>query len=256
MISTFGALVAGLVCFLAGLGIGYWFARSGREIEASKVAAAESALADYKDKVNSHFETTAQHFNLIGQQYRDLYEHMATSSESLLGDGDERANPFPRLALMPAAADADVVADADDVDEVVEAAVATDDSIDAESATAEVAADDTTDDASAEAPKDYVVAADTDQPEQIDDEPTDEPLTGAGEAEADVKMAADADTATAAEEVEPASENTVPIGTEEERAEPPAYLVDSSADSSVPHAENGAAGAPHVRSSENEGARV
>lgn len=86
--------VAGLV---AGLGIGFWLGRLGPKGAGARVAEAEAELENYKGKVTEHFAQSAAHFQAIGRQYRELYEHMAEGSERLCKtDASEDALSFPR----------------------------------------------------------------------------------------------------------------------------------------------------------------
>ena len=133
MMSAVGVAVVGLIAFIVGLAIGFWFARQGQELETGRVAAAEAALTDYKAKVNEHFQTTAEHFKRIGEQYREMYEQVADSAQELMSEPEieARGNPFLRIGLLP-----DAAAHAEALDEPAEAVAAAAD---------ENAASDTTD---------------------------------------------------------------------------------------------------------------
>lgn len=74
-------IVGGLLLLAAGAGLGYWFALVGRQRGRADVLQQE--LDDYRDEVNRHFATTADHFQTIGREYRALYQHMASGAESL-----------------------------------------------------------------------------------------------------------------------------------------------------------------------------
>ena len=74
---------AGIVVFGIGLGLGYWFAHSQRMREASRADNIQNELDDYRRDVSKHFSGTAEHFQVLGQQYQALYKHMAHGSESL-----------------------------------------------------------------------------------------------------------------------------------------------------------------------------
>ncbi|MEM9171189.1 MAG: DUF1043 family protein [Pseudomonadota bacterium] len=105
MVSTLGIVVIALICLAIGLGLGYWFAQMDKGIETSKVRRAEAQLDEYRNNMTAHFEVSAQHFQSIGRQYRELYDHMATSAESLLGEvAQNDANPFPRIEQTAATA--------------------------------------------------------------------------------------------------------------------------------------------------------
>ncbi len=49
----------------------------------------DAELQKYKQQVNDHFQQTAQLFGKVTQEYQALYQHMANSSQSLVG-----AQPF------------------------------------------------------------------------------------------------------------------------------------------------------------------
>lgn len=91
------ALVAVLAVatLLVGVGIGYWFGRSGRAMDRAKLSDVENEFGTYREKVTEHFAQTADHFHSIGKQYRELYEHMAAGSEAfcVTADADPRL-PF------------------------------------------------------------------------------------------------------------------------------------------------------------------
>ncbi|MDJ0814124.1 MAG: DUF1043 family protein [Woeseiaceae bacterium] len=73
----------GVVILLVGGGIGFWVGRSGIVGGQSRAEKAEAELEDYKRSVTEHFGQTAAHFQAIGKQYRDLYEHMASGAQVL-----------------------------------------------------------------------------------------------------------------------------------------------------------------------------
>ena len=52
------------------------------------VEKAEAELEEYKRSVTEHFGQTAAHFQAIGKQYRELYEHMANGAQ-VLCESDE-----------------------------------------------------------------------------------------------------------------------------------------------------------------------
>ena len=87
-------LMAGI---LAGAGLGFWLGKMGRRDDVERIAEVETELKAYRDRVTEHFGQSAAHFQAIGQQYRELYEHMAAGSESLcdISETDGRLR-FPR----------------------------------------------------------------------------------------------------------------------------------------------------------------
>ena len=242
MVSPLILLVIGFFCFIVGLAIGYWFTNMDKSLSASRVDAAKQELAEYKEHVSSHFEKSAEHFEAIGRQYRELYDHMAASAETLLpseaGAAGER-NPFPRIgatvAAAAAAAEAATAEASEPVpDEVVEPAE--------ESAEAVAGAD-------ASRASDVVAA-------EVDAE------TVASEPEAGEAIDSDADTIEA-EAVQLDDDQTEP-GTEADSeadldatAEMPAVTVETAEDKNIADTDaqtpvaNGAAGAPHLSSVED-----
>ena len=74
---------AGVVILLVGGGVGFWVGRSGIGGSKARVEKAEAELEEYKRGVTEHFGQTAEHFQAIGKQYRELYEHMASGAQVL-----------------------------------------------------------------------------------------------------------------------------------------------------------------------------
>lgn len=103
---------------LVGGGIGYWIGRSGVGGNKARVAKAEAELEEYKRNVSEHFGETAAHFQAIGKQYRELYEHMANGAEALC-ETDEAGK---KLLFAPGTA----AASADAEEPPVETTVQTD----------------------------------------------------------------------------------------------------------------------------------
>ena len=79
---------AGVVILLVGGAVGYWAGRSGIGGSKARVKKAEAELEEYKRSVTEHFGQTAAHFQAIGKQYRELYEHMASGAQ-VLCESDE-----------------------------------------------------------------------------------------------------------------------------------------------------------------------
>ncbi len=76
-------VVAGISLLGLGLGLGYWFARSQRKLEATRADDIQKELDNYRQHVTEHFGETAQQFQEIGQQYQSLYKHMAQGASAL-----------------------------------------------------------------------------------------------------------------------------------------------------------------------------
>ena len=91
-------IAGGVALFLVGLGLGFWVAqlRSGKQV--AKAADVQKQFDDYRQSVTEHFGRTAEHFQTIGQQYRELYEHMASGADSLIDQQviDEKLSFVPK----------------------------------------------------------------------------------------------------------------------------------------------------------------
>lgn len=78
-----------IITFAFGLGAGFALAfflipRSGRIQELEKeLDATKSAHSDYRGKVNQHFQKTAELFEDMTDKYRAVYQHMASSAQTL-----------------------------------------------------------------------------------------------------------------------------------------------------------------------------
>jgi uncharacterized membrane-anchored protein YhcB (DUF1043 family) len=105
----------GILILVIGLGLGYLFGNTIRAREIAKASDIEADLNKYRNDVTEHFNQTAAHFQSIGQQYKDLYEHMALGAEALCEESRPgRVLPFSPDALLTSASDAESV-----VEEVV-----------------------------------------------------------------------------------------------------------------------------------------
>ena len=114
--------VAGL---LAGIGIGFWLGRL--QSDGERVAELETELETYRAKVTEHFAQSATHFQAIGKQYKELYEHMAVGSEALCAPEAKATMSFPAPGEVSALAEP-----AEPVEPPVEAAAAATDVADLE----------------------------------------------------------------------------------------------------------------------------
>ncbi len=84
MSETVYIIAGGVALLLIGLGLGFWAAqlRNGKQV--AKAADVQKQFDDYRQNVTEHFGRTAEHFQSIGEQYRELYEHMASGATTLL----------------------------------------------------------------------------------------------------------------------------------------------------------------------------
>ena len=77
-------IVLGAVGLLAaGGGLGFWAAQLRMRGESTRADEVQRQFDDYRREVTQHFGQTAEHFKAIGREYRELYEHMASSADSL-----------------------------------------------------------------------------------------------------------------------------------------------------------------------------
>lgn len=101
-----GWIVVTVMGLCLGVGLGFWLGRSYRGSDTAKLAEAEAELAGYKAKVTEHFSQAASHFQAIGRQYRELYEHMAAGSQDLCEQaGSDNPLKFPAPEAVAALAD-------------------------------------------------------------------------------------------------------------------------------------------------------
>ena len=110
---------AGVIILLIGGGVGFWIGRSGVGGGRARVAKAEAELEEYKRNVTEHFGQTAAHFQTIGKQYRELYEHMSSGAQTLCEPDDAGKRLLFAPGADPALADvetpvAEVVAEVED----------------------------------------------------------------------------------------------------------------------------------------------
>jgi len=81
-----------MLAFIAGAFLGYYLLRSGilghaRIVELEQaLAAAETELADYKQRVTEEFTDTAEKFRALNRSYEDLHRQLAKSANALCGE--------------------------------------------------------------------------------------------------------------------------------------------------------------------------
>ena len=97
--SALGIALLSIGLFVVGGGIGFYLARLGQAANSAKLDEVESEYDDYRRQVTEHFGKTAEQIHTIGQQYRDLYEHLASGSEALCKLESPTAEPpFPLVS--------------------------------------------------------------------------------------------------------------------------------------------------------------
>ncbi len=81
--SVMGIVLLGIGLFFAGAALGFLLGRRGQSAEHAKFEAVQNEFDDYRREVSAHFGETANRFQSIGKQYKELYEHLASGSLAL-----------------------------------------------------------------------------------------------------------------------------------------------------------------------------
>ena len=102
------AIVLAIICLAGGGLLGFLLGRGGGK-QKQRAEALEQEFEDYKRNVTEHFGKTAEHFQSIGRQYRELYEHMASGASSLCEEDDRTRLAFPSLLTIEAVAETNPV---------------------------------------------------------------------------------------------------------------------------------------------------
>jgi uncharacterized membrane-anchored protein YhcB (DUF1043 family) len=112
----------GVLILAIGIGVGFLFGHILRLRETAKVSDIEAELEKYRRDVTEHFNQTAIHFQALGQQYRDLYEHMGSGAEKLCDTSQLVGEvSFSRSAMLASASEAEAAAnDEEPADEELE----------------------------------------------------------------------------------------------------------------------------------------
>lgn len=105
-------IVAAIIGAVVGLFIGYMVGRRSapgseqmRDLE-KELSAARSAKASLESKVDAHFSDTATKMNALTENYRGVYEHLASGAAELGGKSASQA--FAALTA-PASADTSAI---------------------------------------------------------------------------------------------------------------------------------------------------
>lgn len=95
---TVSLVLGGLLLLAAGIVVGFLAGRSKARRDVSEETSRLRAEQDaYRRKVTEHFRETAGHFQALGEQYRDLYRHLASGAEALCDTTDDTG----RLEFRP-----------------------------------------------------------------------------------------------------------------------------------------------------------
>ncbi|MDU6409610.1 MAG: Z-ring associated protein ZapG [Yersiniaceae bacterium] len=101
-----------LIGLVAGLIIGALAMRFGnrklrqQQVLQNELEKSKTELEEYRQELVSHFARSAELLDNMATDYRQLYQHMAKSSNNLLPDMPTQDNPF-RYRLTEAEADND-----------------------------------------------------------------------------------------------------------------------------------------------------
>ena len=149
MPDLFLIILGGVLLAALGGGLGFWLGQKRGRQDAAKAGHVQQEYDAYRRQVADHFGATAGHFQALGLQVKELYDHMATGADTLC-DGDAakpRIDFRAAVSLQPPGDEqADTIEETSDI--VVDEA--------AEPVTEEVSADDQ---ATETQPADFELAA-------------------------------------------------------------------------------------------------
>ena len=98
MPDLFLIILGGVLLTVLGGGLGFWLGQKRGRQDAAKAGHVQEEYDAYRRQVADHFGATAGHFQALGLQVKELYDHMATGAESLC-DGDAEG---PRIDFRAA----------------------------------------------------------------------------------------------------------------------------------------------------------
>lgn len=94
-------LLIGAVALLIGGGAGFWIGQTRGRSDAAKSDDLQRELDAYREQVSEHFGKTAEHFQALGVQVRELYDHMAVGAETLVDPAKtEKAIAFSATEVL------------------------------------------------------------------------------------------------------------------------------------------------------------
>ena len=79
--------LVGILFLALGIGLGFWLGQKRGRHDAAKSTDIKREYDDYREQVAEHFGATAGHFQELGKQVRQLYDHMATGADTLCEKG-------------------------------------------------------------------------------------------------------------------------------------------------------------------------
>jgi len=94
------AWMSGAIVFAIGGGVGFYIARQIKDKHTvgleKQLETTQNQLSEYQGEVNRHFLKTSLLFNKLTDDYRDVYEHLATGAQKLCND-----KPLPTTLDLP-----------------------------------------------------------------------------------------------------------------------------------------------------------
>ena len=86
-------LVVGIIVGAVAMRFGNKKLREQRSMQ-YELEKSKAELADYREELTNHFAQSAELLDNMARDYRQLYQHMAKSSSSLLPEMSAEENPF------------------------------------------------------------------------------------------------------------------------------------------------------------------
>lgn len=121
--SALGIAAAALIILVVGGAIGYYLGRLQQSAKSARLEEVESEFDTYRKDVTEHFSKTAEQFQAIGLQYRELYNHLAEGSAALCQlDKLDAEPPFPLVTDARSDEVVESPADTGQADDSLEAA--------------------------------------------------------------------------------------------------------------------------------------
>ncbi len=103
MPDLFLIILGGVLLAALGGGLGFWLGQKRGRQDAAKAGHVQEEYDAYRRQVADHFGATAGHFQALGLQVKELYDHMATGAETLCdSDGESPRIDFrAAVSLQP-----------------------------------------------------------------------------------------------------------------------------------------------------------
>ncbi len=102
------AWMSGAIVFAIGGGVGFYIARQVKDKHTlgleKQLETTQNQLSEYQGEVNRHFLKTSLLFNKLTDDYREVYEHLATGAQKLCNDKPLAATlDLPETKILTAA---------------------------------------------------------------------------------------------------------------------------------------------------------